>query len=117
MLVGLRGESGVKEFEVMAAAGTRRDWVERTLLSAAFEVAFGLAFFRRRKVRTNSKVKSGGQECPPYTFNIPALRFAIGRATPASGAKARVLIALTARLKPCPSTKFLSRRPFNKKGP
>jgi hypothetical protein len=42
--------------------------VERTLLSAAFEVVFGR---RRRKIKIKSKInikiKSGGQECPPYT--------------------------------------------------
>ena len=71
VVVGLGGESGVKEFEGMAVVGTRRDRVERTLLSAAFDVVVGLAFFRRRKIRTNAKVKSGGQECPPYTFQHP----------------------------------------------
>jgi len=37
---------------------------------------------RSGKVKINTKVKTGGQECPPYTLNIPAaLRFPIGRAT------------------------------------
>src|SRR5271157_224130 len=34
---------GMEESEVIAGAGTRRDRVERTLLSAAFDVGFDLA--------------------------------------------------------------------------
>src|SRR5271157_2674513 len=48
--------------------------VGRTLLSAAFDFdfAFGLALdspllLRSGKIKVNPKVKSGGQECPPYT--------------------------------------------------
>jgi len=33
------------------------------------------------KVKINRKGESGGQECPPCTIDIPALRFAIGRGT------------------------------------
>jgi hypothetical protein len=37
-------------------------------LSAAFDVGS----FGRRIIKTNTKVKSGGQECPPYTRVAPS---------------------------------------------
>jgi hypothetical protein len=43
--------------------------VERTLLSAAFDFDFGfLADLGnvKNKIKINSKIKGGGQECPPY---------------------------------------------------
>ena len=43
--------------------------VGRTLLSAAFE--FGLILFLSKRAaeqrKTNYQIKSGGQECPPYS--------------------------------------------------
>ncbi len=51
--------------------------VERTLLSAAFEVGVGADFClpqesRPARITTNPNPNSSGQECPLYTFNCSA---------------------------------------------
>ncbi len=37
--------------------------MERTLLSAAFDIDFEVDF----EIKINPKIKGGGQECPPHT--------------------------------------------------
>ncbi len=36
-------------------------------MPAAFDVALDVACFAAGKIKINTKVKGGGQECPPYT--------------------------------------------------
>jgi hypothetical protein len=52
--------------------------VERTLLSAAFDVALARRENRiKTKTKTKINTKSGGQECPPYTLLAPAWGWAL----------------------------------------
>jgi hypothetical protein len=70
-------ESGVKEFEVIAAAGhptrscradTPFDFAQGRLCPLHLRLLLVLLFSGAVKIRTNTKIKSGGQECPPYTW-------------------------------------------------
>ncbi len=83
MLGGLGDESGVKEFEGMAVKGAGAYFaigLPPTLRDKAAKDGAPTVWVCLWKVKVNSKVKGGGQECPPYTFKIPraSLRDGVG---------------------------------------